>query len=128
MIYLIQTKLCTETQAGNCLATALACILELPLVTIPKFEIMGSDWFSKFSNWLESIGFYPIILREKLVFPGYYLVMGVSPRDKNVNQQVIFKNGKMIHDPHPSGDGILNIKEIMLLVPFDPSNLLCLES
>lgn len=33
-----------------------------------------------------------------------YIVSGLSPRD--VTHVVIYMNGQMIHDPHPSGSGV----------------------
>ena len=121
MIFIDQTKLHTKKQSGNCLAASLASVLELPLSKIPEFENMGKKWFSKLTKWLETLGLYPVIWREEVVLPGYYFVIGQSPRDKKITHQVVYFNGKMIHDPHPSRDGIINIKETMVLVPFDPS-------
>ena len=122
MIPIDQTKLHSSNQNGNCLAASLASILELPLSNIPEFENMGKEWWPKMVRWLESIGFYLIRWDEEVVLPGYYLVMGVSPRFKNLNHQVIYKNGELVHDPHPSRAGVTKIKEISALVPFDPAN------
>lgn len=41
------------------------------------------------------------ILRGK-----YYLVSGDSPR--GVKHICIYQDGKLIHDPHPTGEGIIN--------------------
>lgn len=38
----------------------------------------------------------------------YYMVTGMSPR--GVTHVVIYQNGKMVHDPHPSNSGV-EIKE-----------------
>ncbi len=38
-----------------------------------------------------------------------YMVSGLSPR--GVLHVVIFKNGEMIHDPHPSGEGLVSLSE-----------------
>ena len=36
----------------------------------------------------------------------YYIVSGKSPR-YNVDHSVVFRKGKMVHDPHPDNTGIL---------------------
>ena len=85
---------------------------------------MGKEWWHEMLRWLESIGFDLIQWREGVVLPGYYLVMGVSPRDPNINHQVVFYNGKMIHDPHPKGGGVIKIKEVLALLPLNPAGLI----
>ena len=52
--------------------------------------------------------------------PGYFLVCGESPR--GVLHEVVYLDGKMIHDPHPSNAGITTVKDVFVLVPKDPSN------
>lgn len=122
MIPVEQTKLHSENQNGNCLAASLSSILEISLSDVPEFENMGEEWWPKMMRWLESLGLYMIQWREEVVLPGYYLVMGVSPRNKSINHQVVFRNGKLVHDPHPSKAGVSEIKQIMALLPFDPAN------
>lgn len=45
----------------------------------------------------------------------YYFVAGTSPRDKRIGHIVIYKNGKMVHDPHPDGTGITTFDSFMKL-------------
>jgi hypothetical protein len=127
----IQTKLHTDIQDGNCFETSLASILELPIEDIPEFNTGEDDWWTTFIKYLKPFNLYPVAINinvdEKISFNGYYLVMGTSPRDKNLNHQVVYKNGKIVHDPHPSGDGILDIKEITLLVPLDPAKVIDMD-
>jgi hypothetical protein len=44
-----------------------------------------------------------------------YIASGISPR--GVDHVVIYQNGKMIHDPHPSGGGV-DVKYFMVLEKF----------
>lgn len=104
---------------GNCMAASLASILELPLSDIPEFEDMEGDWWPNLMNWLESLGFYIIQWREEVCLQGYYLCAGMSER--GVNHQVVYKNGKLVHDPHPSKTGIKKVNEVWALLPIDPS-------
>jgi len=123
MIPVDQTKLHSKTVNGNCLAASLASILEMSLSEIPEFEEGQDDgnWWPRLLSWLESIGFTLLHWNEEVVLPGYYMVMGTSPRDKSINHQVIYKHGELSHDPHPSKEGIIKIKEVMVLVPLDPA-------
>ncbi len=42
--------------------------------------------------------------------PGeYYTVSGVSPRHPEVYHIVIYKDGKMVHDPHPDQTGLARV-------------------
>lgn len=43
----------------------------------------------------------------------FYIAAGPSPR--GVIHAVIYQNGKMVHDPHPSRDGILEIYSLEVL-------------
>lgn len=42
-------------------------------------------------------------------FNGYLIVSGVSPRDPSILHAVIYKDGKLFHDPTPNGGGVKNI-------------------
>lgn len=109
-----QTKIHSENIKGNCYATAIACILDIEISEVPNIEVLfdvsdGNIWYMVLTEWLNhkryehnSDGngdFYKN-------YDGYYIVSGKSPRG-DFNHCVIYKNGKMVHDPHPSGDGIL---------------------
>jgi len=118
-----QTKLHTEEQNGNCLATAFASLLEIPISDVPEFENMNAGiWFAIMKKWLESIGFDLIEWREEepTHLKGYYMVCGKSPRG-DFNHQVIHRAGKLAHDPHPSQAGVIGFVDAYALVPLDPA-------
>lgn len=115
-----QTKLHDPPVMGNCLNAALASILEIKIEDIPCFEDMDEDhWFPALSKWLEDLGFYLICFEYPFHFPGYAIDNGISPR--GTFHSVIFKDDKMVHDPHPSRGGLLEIRSVWVLVPFDPA-------
>lgn len=108
---------------GNCFAAAIASILELPLTEVPNFEtlfgINDTYYYEVLHKWLGHLG-YEIYTDEKfkcfhgddsksefkeLLKDKYYLVSGKSPR--GVQHICIYKNGIMVHDPHPTREGIL---------------------
>lgn len=121
-----QTKLHVPgKQNGNCMAAAIASLLELPLSDVPNFEDMGmttpkSDrWFESLKDWLFELGFELLIWDQPVVLKGYYLVGGKS--DRGFEHQVVYKNGKMIHDPHPDKTGILTFTDQWALLPLNPA-------
>jgi len=113
MIKHIQTKLHSNEVIGNCWPTAIACILECRIDQVPNFEelfrVPDMPWFWVLEEWLKYKGYKYVGGGERedyIDFDGYYFVTGKSPRG-DFNHIVIYKDGKMVHDPHPSGDGIL---------------------
>jgi hypothetical protein len=147
---LIQTRTVTTHKTGNCLQTAIACVLDLPIDEVPDFSTMywkaeeynrilkhyeplytkekGMNeltlnrlnlWYLVLYTFVVSQGYdikhyYP---HKENILPEYdidlwlkdhpnefYLASGTSPR--GVSHVVIYQNGKMYHDPHPSQAGL----------------------
>ncbi len=46
----------------------------------------------------------------------YYFVSGISPRNKDINHITIYRDGKIIHDPHPDNTGILSEERFEQLI------------
>lgn len=106
---------------GNCHAAAVASILEIDLDSIPDFGI-DDEWFIRFSRWARSThAIEPLkIFAEDDKFPsGFHLMSGQSPRGDFKHCVVAFA-GKMIHDPHPSGDDLLEVKTFTVFTLLDP--------
>jgi hypothetical protein len=119
-----QTKLATADgiHPGNCFAAALASLLDLPLWMVPPFEDMfgrtRGDWFERVEVWLERFFTLELVRsdghqRERL--PAFYIASGVSPR--GLRHSVIYSNGVLVHDPHPSGAGIAEVEWTWHLKP-----------
>lgn len=115
---------------GNCFQTTIACILEVNPSDIPNVETLfdmpdSGLWWRVMFEWLQSKG-YEIFTDDRFrvfhdgnfaVTDGqrhkflketeneYYLVSGKSPR--GLQHVCIYQNGKMVHDVHPSREGIL---------------------
>lgn len=154
MIPVTQTKIVVRNsnneivQNGNCWASAIASILELPLSEVPNFEIWfqwedGIWWYltllflnkkgyhleynnhfrvfhfteDEYYNWCEENkvepGVYELI-KESLK-DQYYFISGLSPR--GVSHVTIWQNGNMVHDPHPTREGILELKSFEHIRP-----------
>ena len=97
----IQTKTTEKGQRGNCLATCLGCLLDLPVSRIPEFEEMGrNEWRTSLNEWLNSIGYK----MESVVTAPVGFAIAVGWRKDKVLHAVIVKDGEFFHDPNPSGE------------------------
>lgn len=99
-------------QEGNCQQAAVASIFELPLDAVPHFcEGHRDDWQDGFDDWLAKRGLQLLTLDAKacrefgFVPRGYHIIAGKSPRG-DFQHAVVGKDGVMVHDPHPAGDGL----------------------
>lgn len=90
-----------------------------------ELEPSLSLWYTVINVWLLSQGyaerrwsapfktdFEKEVLKNHPDIP--YMVSGVSPR--GVLHVVIYQNGEMIHDPHPDGNGLVEITEYSALL------------
>lgn len=145
MIPIIQTKTVIKNSAGeiivhgNCFPACIASILELPISEVPNFEVFyhlpreDSFYWEVLLRFLSSKG-WEITYDDRFkcfhldIFPDkedqvsqflyelkdqYYLVSGKSSR--GFSHIVIYQNGKMVHDPYPSNEGILTLEEFYSL-------------
>jgi hypothetical protein len=148
MIPVTQTKFYLKNskgeivQRGNCYAAAIASILEMPITDVPNvetlFDIEEAYWAIVMHTFLNSIGweistdnryksFHTVFTDENYsemsemqnsVKDKLYLVSGKSER--GVMHICIFQNGCLIHDPHPSRDGLLTFDHFETLEKSNP--------
>lgn len=94
---------------GDCFRAVLASILERPIAEVPHFAAMtkvAADFWEHVYAWLEVQGFQYWPGRNPPVGAlEYHALSGPSPRSKGFHATVGHA-GQMIHDPHPSRDGI----------------------
>lgn len=102
-------------QRGNCFSAVVASLLELPLAAVPNFVeidcLGGPHWWWLFHRYVVLMGFdvHPVSPRCPPA-DKYYGVGGLSARATEshpIHHSCIYINGKMVHDPHPSGSGLL---------------------
>lgn len=114
---------------GNCFAAAIASIVEKQITDVPNVEVLfdvdGVSWYGVMDAWLRANGFELVTnnqfvcfhtryvspseeanrLRQCDMLRGrLYMASGMSPR--GVMHVCIYKNGAMVHDPHPTREGI----------------------
>jgi hypothetical protein len=104
--------------AGNCHITCIACLtgIDPELFPQPPLDPYGwEEYLKEIDYFLEKreisvLRIYPTdeILKDLGAhYPNIPMIVGgLSPRGKG-RHAVIYLDGKMIHDPHPSGDGIV---------------------
>lgn len=135
MIPVTQTKVVVKNSKGeqvvhgNCFAAAIASMMELPITDVPNVEVFfcsdNNHWQEIMDLFLQLKGWELFTNNDFKVFHDgrygvaecnrgemmrycedkYYLVSGQSPR--GVKHICIYQNGKLVHDPHPSKDGLL---------------------
>lgn len=119
------------SKKGNCQAACVASILEIPIEDVPCHA--GDAWFLKWETWLGGRGLSVVSFNfdggvgldfVKYFFgEGFYIVAGLSPRARkdghpaDMFHAVVYQGGKLVHDPHPAGGGVLDIREVDIIVP-----------
>jgi hypothetical protein len=138
-------------QNGNCLASAIASMLDLPLSEVPNFEVWYK-WHDGFYDELvdrflikkglkmayapEFKVFHPEIIEQEIkdgnfdfnveevkssLKDKYYFICGKSKR--GVYHITIWQNGVMVHDPHPTREGIDTLEEFKEIIPLSKEEL-----
>lgn len=109
-------------QRGNCWSAALASLLELPLAAVPNFveiDVLGGpNWWWLTHKYLGLLGYELRHASVRNPPSGYYLLSGLSARaneDCIFYHVVIARDGKIVHDPHPSQAGLLNYTQVQYL-------------
>jgi len=90
---------------GNCLSACLASILEISIEEIPTF--LGSDGQLRLARWLADRGLAASIYQHgTYVPPGYAIAAGPSKRFAGRLHACVAYDGRVVHDPHPSREGL----------------------
>lgn len=120
---LIQTRLKRGNlpeERGNCLATVIACMMDIndpELVFQSQMYFDSGDWVIQLHEWITIQGWEMGRLAEHQYDDSFYFVTGISPRDKSIYHICIYQNGKLWHDPHPSSEGIVTEEYLEFLTP-----------
>lgn len=110
---------------GNCFQTCVASLLEIDAGIIPDLDLDVSDeeWWNSIRCWLNTHGWdiIPMNTEEARTLLVLGIAVGRSPRGP-FNHAVVWKNGTMVHDPHPCGGGLIGEpKYVAFLIPRDPA-------
>jgi hypothetical protein len=104
---------------GDCVRACTASLLELPRAKVPHFvQHHGNEWQFAWEDWLEKTQRVTVVRLGGRSRPDcLYLADGISPR--GIRHMIVMDGLNMVHDPHPSGEGVKNISRVWLLVPRD---------
>lgn len=105
---------------GNCLAACVASIMNLPLEEVPNFVVPEPlKWRERLDDWLSEQGLGVVCIIGEALPNAYSIACGPSPHGP-YDHCVVWLNGDMVHDPHPSGDGILATADWTYFVKLNP--------
>lgn len=109
---------------GNCVAACLASVTGAPIETFDHI-INAYDWWSAFEESCKEYGFSPLRMpvddERPVILPGVHFGSGLSER--GFRHMCVYSNGTLIHDPHPSRAGLVEVDMWTLLVPLpQPTN------
>lgn len=122
-----QTIVGVGNRRANCLMAAVASILEVSVESMPDVadaEDRGLAWYGTLRDALAPFHLVPVLYDQlSAAFPpiapaGYHIACGLSPRQQEDHAVVAF-DGRVVHDPHPSGDGLRDglVRWWILLLP-----------
>ena len=117
MTPIFQTRFSSPGVHGNCFLACVSSITGIPLEVIDHIDGSKQNWFQLLYPILWDNGFSYVgtltkdeeILSYTPGIDGYYIIGGESPRGVPAGHAVVFKEGLMVHDPHPDGTGILSL-------------------
>jgi hypothetical protein len=106
MIPINQKLLHNENIKGDCFRACICSLLEISDNDVPNF-IDDNNYPEKLYDWMQEnkLNLYASEKPPKDI--EYYMAWGISPRGNK--HSVIYKNGKLVHDPHPDGGDVKNI-------------------
>lgn len=88
---------------GNCFPASVASILEIPLGEVPDVRGVTPD----FLRWLATRGLSATLYKSgQYVPPGYAVAAGPSLRFPGRLHACVAYDGKVVHDPHYSREGL----------------------
>lgn len=51
------------------------------------------------------------------------IVVAGGPGPRGCDHAVLYRDGSMLHDPHPSRAGLLSVEDVTILIPIDPMGI-----
>lgn len=101
---------------GNCVAACLASVTGAPIETFDHI-IDAPNWWHEFEKSWMAHGYLALSLAADDGRPsGLHLASGPSPR--GIRHQCVYRDGELLHDPHPSRAGLVEVDTWIVLVPW----------
>jgi len=117
--WITQTILHSDTTTGNCMQAAVASLFGLPLSEVPHFAADGDRAHLGLMNFAQSYGFDLTCEPHAKSREGLYLACG--PTERGTSHMVVYRDGNLWHDPHPSRAGLTSVDFVYIIEPLDPA-------
>lgn len=118
-------------ERGDCFAACVASILGVPVASLPNFCALGTDetWASMANEWLSVHAGVMLItyvgdpLIDAPMYGRHGVMIASGPAERGHIHCVLWRCGKLLHDPHPSNAGLLKADHFDLMVVLDADRL-----
>lgn len=102
---------------GNCWQACLASIFEIPIEDAPDIDMFDDTWTASTYEWLYTLDLDMHFAKSPI--PNRITILtGYTNRfDGTVLHSCVGMGNTVVHDPHPSNEGILNIKDCIVFEP-----------
>lgn len=97
----------------NCMQSAVAYMLGLPIEAVPDFEKAGPHAWDLFEQFFDERGFSAEMFPPTVEIAGDYLASGSTGR--GTSHMVVMRGGKLLHDPHPSNAGLTSLQVVWVI-------------
>lgn len=124
-----QTILASDPKRkGNCVSACVATFLGRPLDQVPHFveidegaTVDGSEgstaWWWLLVGYMAGHGYWPHQLASPQDADPGEIVFVAGMSERGVLHQVLYRDGVLWHDPHPSRAGVLDVREVLAWRP-----------
>ncbi len=118
-----------DPEPGNCWSTCIAMLIGMDTKYVPNFCGLYRDdqgiWYDRALEWLSPKGvlLYTFDVDPTEWHPTYgerTVAIASGPGPRGHDHCVLWKAGRLLYDPHPSGDGLFKTKTFDVLVISDP--------
>lgn len=114
-----------QRESDDCMRACLATYFSTPLEYVP--DLRDDVWMQQVREWIRprGLGFVTIAVPNEDVFRESFsegLLIVAGPSARGVPHAVIYLDGKLWHDPHPSSSGIQGVDQADFFYRLSPGN------
>jgi hypothetical protein len=107
---------------GDCVRASVASLLDLDPAKVPHFtsEDDVRVWGLALTAFAAQYGWH---IERRAVeagddpLPDFGIAIGTSPRNSDITHAVVIRGGELAWDPHPSRDGLVDVRQVIEFTP-----------
>ncbi len=106
-----QSRMHTSEQNGNCFATCIAILLGYDdYKDVPQWDKQKNwpTYYEEYMTYLAERDFTLLRMEGHPKLDSYYIANGPTSRP-GIRHSCIYRNGELVHDPHPDGEGLASV-------------------